>query len=384
MPTASKGLNMGGMGESILRLEEAIVHYNGAMESPEILFGKIIILMGVAVFLIYFVIRLRLPAIIGYLATGMLVGSHGFGLIDNPQSVESLTELGVVLLLFTIGLEIPIQSLAGMWRSALSGGALQTLFCSSIVFPVCLYFGFAWNTSLLFCFLCALSSTAVVLRLLQERGEMDSRHGQGTLGILIFQDFAVVPMMLCLPFIAGGAGGTTYRLAIGKTALLLAGLAVIVIIAVPKVLRFIAVTRSNELFLFTVVLICIGTAFLTAEAGLSLALGAFVSGLVIACSPYSLYAISMITPMRDIFTSLFFVSVGMRLNLTLLVENPLLTFMLAVAFMFMKMLTSYAAVRVSGLNRRGAILIAFTLCQAGEFSFVLAKVGGAMYLLSGN
>ena len=369
------------MGESILQLEEAIITSDEAMESPELLFGKIIVLMGLAVFLIYIVIKLKLPTIMGYLATGILAGSHGMSLVDNPHRVESLSELGVVLLLFTIGLEFPMQNLLKIRRVCLMGGGLQTLFCTLITFPIALYLGFSPATSLLLCFLVSLSSTAVVLKLLQERGEMDSLHGQGTLAVLIFQDFAVVPMMLLLPFIAGTQGDVPFHLAAGKTALLLVGLVFVVIVMVPRILQLIAMTQCNELFLFTVVLICIGTSFLTAEAGLSLALGAFVSGLVIASSPYSLHAISMITPMRDIFTSLFFVSIGMRMDLNYLIENPLLTLAIVLAVMAISGVGTYAAMRLTGLNRRVGILIAFSLCQSGEFSFVLASSAGNLHLL---
>ena len=352
--------------------------------SSEVLISQIIILLGLSVIVIYFGLKLKMPAIVGFLATGILVGPQGLGLIRDSHQVDALAELGVVLLLFTIGLEFSLQNLLKIKRIVLLGGSLQMLFSIAVTTPLARLAGYDWNTALTFGFLFALSSTAIVLKLLQEKGEMDSLHGRGILGVLIFQDLAVVPLVLALPFLAGEPEGDPWYLAAGKAAAILSLVLVMANQLVPRLFRRIAATRSQELFLFTVALVCLGTAFLTAEAGLSLALGAFVSGLVISGSPYAYQAISSVMPMRNIFTSLFFVSIGMLMDIRHLAAHPGLTIALTLGVMLLNTLTCIAAMRVTGLNSRVAVTIGFALCQVGEFSFVLAKTGGELGLIIGD
>ena len=349
--------------------------------SPEFLIGKIIALLGLAIVLIYFGLKVKMPAIVGYLATGILVGPNGLSLISDPKQVEVLSELGVVLLLFTIGLEFSIQSLIKIKRLVLMGGSLQMLSCLVVIAPVAMLMGIPWNKAILWGLLFALSSTAIVLKLIQERGEMDSAHGQGAFAVLIFQDLAVVPLVLILPMLAGVQGGDSIHVIALKLLAILVAVAVLAIWVVPMLMRKVAQTKSNELFMFTVALICLGIAFLTAEAGMSLALGAFMAGLVIAGSPYAYQAIGSVMPMRDIFTSLFFVSIGLRMDLNSLLKNPGLTVGLALAVMLVNLVATTAAMRITGLSNRVAVLIGFSLCQVGEFAFVLAKKGGDLKLL---
>ncbi|KXS56846.1 MAG: hypothetical protein AMR96_00220 [Candidatus Adiutrix intracellularis] len=356
------------------------------MESipPEILIGKIIILLALAVALIYIGLRLNMPTIVGFLVTGILVGPDGLGLINDPYQVEDLSEIGVVLLLFTIGLEFSIQSLIKIKRIVLLGGSLQMLLCILFVYPLALLLGFKWNTSLLFGFLFSLSSTAIVLKLLQEKGEMDSQHGRSILGVLIFQDLAVVPLVLILPFLVNQFDSKPLYLIIGKAVGILLLILIMAYNLVPLLFKRIAATKSQELFLFTVALVCLGTAFLTAKVGLSLALGAFISGLIISSSPYAYQAISSVIPMRDIFTSLFFVSIGMRMDIHHLTKHPFLTIGLTLGIMILNVLTTTGAMRIIGFNRRVSVLSGFALCQVGEFAFVLAKTGNELNLLVGD
>jgi CPA2 family monovalent cation:H+ antiporter-2 len=335
------------------------------MDNPEFLIGRILGLLALAVILIYFGLKLKMPVIVGFLATGVLVGPSGFELIENESQIESLSELGVVLLLFTIGLEFSIQSLMKMKKVVLLGGSLQMVFCIAPAWVIAMVaFGFPWNTAFLMGCLTALSSTAIVLKLFQEKGEMDSAHGRGSLGVLIFQDLAVVPLVL---------------LKILGILLIVAALAMWV---VPWVMLHVAQTRSNELFMFTVALICLGTALATSKAGLSLALGAFLAGLIIAGSPYAYQAISSVLPMRDIFTSLFFVSIGLRMDIKDLMAEPLITLGLALGVMALNAVTTALAMRIIGVSYRVAVMIGFSLCQVGEFSFVLATVGHERGLMS--
>ncbi|MDR2300871.1 MAG: cation:proton antiporter [Deltaproteobacteria bacterium] len=320
-----------------------------------------------------FGLKLKMPAIVGFLVTGILVGQSGLKLINDPEQVEVLSELGVVLLLFTIGLEFSIQNLLKIKRLVLLGGSLQMLAGVVIITPIALLFGFAWNQSVVWALLLTLSSTAIVLKIFQDRGEIDSPHGRGAFAVLIFQDLAVVPLMVLLPILAGQKGEDPIYVMFLKVVGVLAIVVILAIWVVPKLMKFVAQTKSNELFMFTVALVCLGTAFLTDKAGLSLALGAFMAGMVLAGSPYAYQAISSVMPMRDIFTSLFFVSIGLKMNVSLLVQNPAQTVGLAVGIMLVNVLATALAMRVTGLTQRVAFLIGFSLCQIGEFAFVLVN-----------
>ncbi|MDR1036158.1 MAG: cation:proton antiporter [Deltaproteobacteria bacterium] len=353
------------------------------MESPEFLIGRILGLLALAVVLIYFGLKLKMPVIVGFLATGVLVGPSGFHLIENESQIESLSELGVVLLLFTIGLEFSVQSLMKMKKVVLAGGSLQMVFCivPGMAFAMAAL-GFPWNTAFLIGCLTALSSTAIVLKLFQEKGEMDSAHGRGSLGVLIFQDLAVVPLVLLMPILAGQQGGDPIYMVGVKVVAILLVVAALAVWVVPWIMLHVAQTKSTELFMFTVALICLGTALATSKAGLSLALGAFLAGLIIAGSPYAYQAISSVLPMRDIFTSLFFVSIGLRMDIGDLISEPLLTVGLALLVMVVNAVVTALAMRLIGVSARVAVMIGFSLCQVGEFAFVLASVGQSSGLLS--
>ncbi|MDR2368458.1 MAG: cation:proton antiporter [Deltaproteobacteria bacterium] len=352
--------------------------------SPEFLIGKIIALLALSILLIFFGLKLKMPAIVGFLVTGILVGQSGLELIDDQEQVEVLSELGVILLLFTIGLEFSIQNLIKIKRLVLMGGSLQMLAGVVIITPICMLLGFQWNQSVVWALLLTLSSTAIVLKIFQDRGEIDSAHGRGAFAVLIFQDLAVVPLMVLLPMLAGQKGGDPLWVMALKVIGVLGIVVVLAIWVVPRLMKFVAQTKSNELFMFTVALVCLGTAFLTDKAGLSLALGAFMAGMVLAGSPYAYQAISSVMPMRDIFTSLFFVSIGLKMNVGLLVQNPAQTVGLAVGIMLVNALATALAMRITGLTSRVAFLIGFSLCQIGEFAFVLVSKASELKLFEQN
>jgi CPA2 family monovalent cation:H+ antiporter-2 len=311
-----------------------------------------------------------MPPIVSFLVTGILVGPSGLGLMSDAQ-VEGLSELGVILLLFTIGLEFSIQNLLKIKRLVLLGGSLQMLAGLVIITPIALIAGFRLNQSIVLALLLTLSSTAIVLKIFQDRGEMGSAHGRGGFAVLIFQDLAVVPIMVFLPMLAGTEGGDPIYMVALKVVAVMAIVVVLAIWIVPRIMKRVAQTKSNELFMFTVALVCLGTAFLTDKAGLSLALGAFMAGMVLAGSPYAYQAIGSVMPMRDIFTSLFFISIGLKMNVGLLVQKPATTVGLALAVMLINVLATSLAMKITGLTKRVAFLIGFSLCQIGEFSFVL-------------
>ena len=351
------------------------------------LLSDIVIIFGLSIMVLFVFNRLRIPAIVGFLLTGVLAGPYGLGLIKAIHEVEVLAEIGVVLLLFTIGMEFSLKALLRIKKSILLGGSLQVLLTILVTFVLAsLQIGRTFGESLFIGFLVCLSSTAIVLKLLQEKAEMDSPHGQTSLAILIFQDLIVIPMMLFTPLLAGMGGE------IGQSLLILfakgAGVIVLVILSakwiVPQLLYQIARTRSRELFLLTVVVLCFAIAWLTSSVGLSLALGAFLAGLIISESEYSYQALGNILPFRDVFTSFFFVSVGMLLDVGFLVERLPSVLTIVLIILTLKTITAGFTTVLLGFPLRTALLVGLTLAQVGEFSFILARSGLKQGFLAGD
>jgi len=347
------------------------------------LLANLIIVFGLSITVIFLFIRIRVPSIIGFILTGILAGPQGLGLIGAGGEVEYLSELGVVLLLFTIGIEFSLKNLLQIKRSVLLGGSLQVGITLAVTYGFSRFGGFAWNKSIFIGFLVALSSTAIVLKLLDERAEITSPQGRNTVAILIFQDLIVVPMMIVVPFLAGVRGGDTTEF----ISILVKGVALMVFVylsykwIVPKLLYQIAKTRSRELFLLSIVMICLGVAWLTSEMGLSLALGAFLAGLIISESEYSHEALGRILPFRDIFVSFFFISIGMLLDVSFFLENIGLILCLATGIVILKATTGGLATLFLGYPLRIAVLVGLALAQIGEFSFILSKTGMAYELI---
>lgn len=348
----------------------------GALQDIEILFG--LALVTVILFR-----RLMFPSIIGFLVTGVLAGPHALGFIKNTHQVEQMAEIGVVLLLFTIGIEMSLKELMRIKHLVLWGGGLQVLVTILAVAAIGAVFGFPLSQATFFGFLVALSSTAILMKLLIDSGQADTPHGKMALGILIFQDLCIVPLMLLTPLLAGGGDGIQGILIISAkaTAVVLAahyGARVLV----PWIFKQVVKTRSRELFILTIIFIGLGTAWLTAIAGLSLALGAFIAGLAISESEYSHQALSDIIPFREAFMSLFFISVGMLLDPAILVSNPVLIASLVLTILLVKALVTTGAAMALGVPLRIAIIAALSLAQIGEFSFVLSQAGVKAGLLT--
>jgi len=344
----------------------------------------IVLIIGLSAVVLYLCHRLELPAIVGYLLTGLLAGPYGFKLVSNLEAVKMLAEIGVVALLFTIGLEFSFRNLVQLRRTALLGGTLQVLLTLLIAAAISHGLGRPAGQSIFIGFLTALSSTAIVMKLLQDRAEVETPHGGAALGILVYQDLIVVPMMLLLPFLAGGLEGSSNDLIslLAKEIGVILALIVAAKWVVPWTLFTVTRTGSRELFLLTIVMIGLAVAWLTHFAGLSLAVGAFLAGLVISESEYSHQAMGNVIPFRDIFASFFFVSIGMLLDLRFLAEQPGYIFLLAVGIMLVKSLAAAAAVLFVGLPIRVAALAGLCLGQIGEFSFILAEAGRKYGLLS--
>lgn len=350
------------------------------MEIP--LLKDIVVIFGVSILVLLVCHRIKVPAIVGFLFTGILIGPHGLGFVKSVHDVEMLAEIGIVLLLFTIGIEFSLQKLLQVKKPVLLGGLLQVAGTLLAVFGLVSLAGPDPAEALFTGFLLALSSTAIVMKIFQERAEVDSLHGRMALAILIFQDLAIVPMIIFTPLLAGQAGG-----GISSLLLILKALGVVVLILfsatflVPRLLHLIVRTRSRELFLLSVALICIAVAWLTSLVGLSLGLGAFLAGLVISESEYSHQALEGILPFKDVFNSFFFISVGMLLDVGFLFEKPLLIALLTAAVLVLKTVIAGSVALSLGASLRTALLAGLSLSQVGEFSFILSKTGLAFGLI---
>jgi CPA2 family monovalent cation:H+ antiporter-2 len=326
---------------------------------------------------------LNVPPVVGFLLTGVLAGPSALGLVGAAHEVELLAEVGVILLLFTIGLEFSLAELARLGRTVLAAGGVQvglTLFAAGSLAYLA---GRTEGQAVFLGCLATLSSTAIVLKLYQERLDMEAPHGRVALSVLILQDLLIVPMMLLVPFLAGAAGSLAP--ALGLTALKAAGVAVLLFAGARRLigplLRMVLATRSRELFLLTVLAVCLGVALATSAMGLSLSLGAFLAGMVVADSEYSHHALEGILPFKDVFTSLFFVSMGMLLDVRYVLAHPGLVAAAFAGILLLKSLIAGGAALAAGYPLRTAVLAGLALAQVGEFSFVLAKAGLGQGLL---
>ncbi len=328
--------------------------------------------------------RLRLPALPGFIVAGVVVGPNALGLISDLPTIESLADVGVILLLFTIGIEFSLSRLREMGRQAAIGGGLQVGLTITVAGVVAAALGMRWQVALFLGCLVALSSSALVLKGLADRGEIDAPHGRLATGILIFQDLCVVPIMLVLPFLAGRASGGPSALvfALAKAVVIVLSVAWLARTIVPRLFEEILKTRSRELFLIAVILLGTLTALGTAAAGASLALGAFLAGLVISESDYGHQALAELLPFRDVFISLFFVAVGMLVEFDFIRAHPALALGGVAAVLGGKTLVAAVGPALLGYAGRVALLAALLVSQIGEFSFVLAKEGRALALLS--
>ena len=330
--------------------------------------------------------KLKIPTIIGYMLTGVIAGPHLLGLIQAEHEIELMAEIGVVLLMFTIGLEFSLQQLLKIRKVVFLGGLFQFAVTASAIFGLTRFYGLDRQTGIFVGFLVALSSTAIVLKLLQERSELSSNYGRTVLGILIFQDIMLVPLILYTNILSGDAVniGQEVLLLIAKTI----GIIVFIFVGskwgVPLLLKYVVSRKNQELFLMTIFLICMGVAMLTWELGMSLAFGAFLAGLMISGSDYSHNAFGNLVPFKNVFTSFFFVSIGMLLDLGYIYNNLVLVAGTLVVVLIIKTIIAGGAGFILGHTFRGTVMVGMALSQVGEFSFILAKIGQEANILSDN
>jgi monovalent cation:H+ antiporter-2, CPA2 family len=321
--------------------------------------------------------RMNVPTIVGYLLTGIVAGPHLLSLIQSRHDIELLAEIGVILLLFTIGLEFSLKHLLKIRRIVFFGGLLQVSLTAGAFYLASGFYGLAPKTGIFIGFLAALSSSALVLKLLQERSELTSNYGRTVVGILIFQDILLVPLILFTNLLGDNNLDVTKEiiLLVVKATFIMALIYVGNKWLLPKLLHLIALTKSQELFMISIFLICLGIALLTSQLGMSLALGAFLAGLMISESQYSHNAFSNLVPIKDTFTSFFFVSIGMLLDFSFVMDNYQLVIISVLLVIIVKTIVAGGTGFILGHTLRGTILVGVALSQVGEFSFILAKIG---------
>ena len=337
----------------------------------------VVIIFSLSTFVNFVFTKIKIPTIIGYLITGIVAGPHALTLIQSPKEIELMAEIGIILLLFSIGLEFSLNHLLKIRKIVFWGGLLQMSTTTIITMVIVHIWNVSWGVALFIGLITALSSTAVVFKLLQERSELTSNYGRTVLGILIFQDIILVPLLLFVPLIGGEPLDFPFQVLV----LLLKAALIIGLVYVgnkwlmPRILHLIALTKNQELFFMTILLVCLSVALLTAELGMSLALGAFLAGLMISDSEYSHNVFGNIIPFKDTFTSFFFVSIGMFLNLGFVVDHYLLVVSTVILVILLKMIIGMFCAFVLGHTLKGTILVGLAISQVGEFSFILAEIG---------
>ena len=355
------------------------------MHADALLLDAIVVLaVGVAV--VFVSARLRVPPIVGLVAAGMLVGPSGLALVPDPEEVELLAEIGVVLLLFIIGLELSIGQLKELGRTFFQGGLTQAGATTMVAAGIALFWISATREAVFVGMVVALSSTAVVLKLYDQRRETATPPGRAVLGILLFQDFLIVPMIVITPVLAGTAAASPEALLLrfGGAIAAIGAVAVMARFVMPRLLHQVAQMRIRELSVLVGLLVCLAMSWFTGHLGFSLALGAFLAGILVSETEYSHQMIADIVPFRDVFASLFFMSVGMLVDLDAALTRLPLLLGLAGCIVVLKSVLAAGAIKMAGYPARVAVVGGLSLAQIGEFSFVLMEVGRANGLLGGD
>src|SRR3954469_4836074 len=347
------------------------------MDTTTTFLQSVLILLASGVLAVALCRSLRLPAMIGYVVTGLALGPHVLGLVSDREDMRLLAEFGVVFLMFSIGLEFSLPKLVSMRRVVFGLGFAQVALTVALGTAAALALGGSWRTGVALGGILAMSSTAIVSRLLAERLELDTPHGRQVMGVLLFQDLAVVPFLVLIPELGRGAEalGVAVALALGKAAIALA----VLLLLGPRLMRawlgVVARRRSNELFVLNVLLITLLLAFLTSLAGLSLVLGAFLAGMLISETEYRYRVEEDIKPFRDVLLGLFFVSVGMMLEPAQVLEHLGLVLAFLAALVPLKLGLIALLSRLSAPTG-SALRVGLALAQAGEFGLVLLALAG--------
>ncbi len=344
----------------------------------------IIILLSAAVFIVIAFWKMNISPVLGYFVAGAVIGSHGFNLIHSAEAMDNLAEFGVVFLLFIIGLELTFERLIAMRIHVFGFGSLQVIVTMVAIWCIALAFGVNTNIATVIGGGLALSSTAIVLQVLQEKGSQASQVGRLSIAVLLMQDFAVVPLIVLVPLLTGNSEHGLISSLAGS--LVQAAIALVLIFITGRLLlrplfSVIAKMESNEIFISTTLLIVLGAAFITEQFHLSLALGAFVAGLLVAETEYRHSVEHAVLPFKDLFLGLFFMTVGMSINTELLLNKlPLIT-LLSIILIVLKTSIIYILCRFFGFKSAPAIQAGLLLSQGGEFAFILFRLADELNVL---
>jgi monovalent cation:H+ antiporter-2, CPA2 family len=337
----------------------------------------LVVILAVSIPIIFLFKKLNIPSIVGFLFAGIIIGPFGFQLIADTKDIEVMAEIGVMLLLFSIGLEVSITNLIKIRKLLLISGGLQVLLTAAASAFIFIFLGVQISHAIFFGMLISLSSTAIVLKLLSDKNELEAPHGKIALAVLIFQDLAIVPMIISLPILGSKTElsfwGITLQLlyAFGSVAVIL----ILAKILMPKIMYQVARLKLKEVFTIGILLLLIGTAYLTHALGLSFALGAFIAGLILSDSEFSSQVAADTLPLKDTFNSIFFVSIGLLLNIQFVMTNPIAVLTLVLGIILLKTIVVIVIVKILRYPIRIAVMTGICLAQIGEFSFVLAQAG---------
>lgn len=348
---------------------------------------SLVIIFGVSAFVVFLLNRLKIPSLVGFLISGIIIGPFGLGLVSNEKEIETFAEIGVILLLFTLGMEFSLNKLLRMKRIVFGSGSIQILTTIASTFIITyIFFNFSIEESIFWGFLIALSSTAIVIKSISDKKETSTPQGRAMIGIVLFQDLAVVLFIILIPLMGGAIVFSLSQILV----LLLKALAVIFFVivgskwVVPFIFEQIVKTKSRELFIISIILFCIGTAMFTNQMGLSLSLGAFLAGMMLSESDYAYQATADIVPFKESFMGLFFISIGMLLNFQFAMDNILTILILCSLLLIVKSTLGYISIKFAGFSSKTSIIAGIGIAQIGEFSFVLAMEGKIYGLIDTN
>jgi CPA2 family monovalent cation:H+ antiporter-2 len=346
-------------------------------------FSEFLVVLIAATGVAFLCERLRIPAVVGFLLAGSLIGPKGLGILSDIGSIHSLAELGMIFLMLTIGLEFSFDRIRGLAKLTFAGGFAQIALTILVSVLFARVVGWSPYEGFILGSVIALSSTAVVLKSLIDRGEVDTQYGRAAVAILIFQDLAVAPLLIFITAFgrASGAIGPTLAFSALKAAGLVAGIVFIARYVLPRAAHWIAASRSREIFLLSAVIVCFGSAWTSHALGLSAALGAFFAGLMLANTDYRYQIIGEIAPFRHIFISIFFVSIGLLFDIGFVLSNLPMVGLVTVLILAVNACLVIPIVMFFGYPPRVAVMAGLVLAQIGEFSFLLLEAGRKLDLL---
>jgi len=350
-----------------------------------VLLAELVLTYALALVFILGLARLRIPPIVAFIVAGAVAGPAGVGIVQTQDDVEMLAEMGIVLLLFTVGLEFSLTEIRRIWRVVLVGGTLQIGATAAAILALVLAVSgspHTWRVGLFVGLFVALSSTAIVLKELGARNQLDSPHGRLLVGVLLFQDLCIVGLLLLVPILSGQTPLTAVPEVLVRAAAAIGTVALVSRFVLPVLFRLVARSGRREAFPLAVVLASIGTAWASSLLGISMALGAFLGGLVLAESEYSHQAYAEIRPLRDILAGLFFISLGMLVDPAVILQKFPLVVAIAVVLVLIKATIATGAFLVANTTMRVAVTAGIGLAQVGEFSFILGRSGLDVGLLN--